>query len=184
MRKLTKLLFSLTSLTLALSLLTSCGPSRFSSDALDVPKDENVVIEEIDLPNADDLADIIADMLEGKLDRELDEKVGERSTYPLYTSKQFSQWFPGVACEKGTRIAANTPAGSSPYAIVLIEPSEGTDAEELAGVLEEHVNVDWATPEKTEIVKHSVKSGYILFVFTSPDAIDADAIVAAFEAEV
>ncbi len=142
--------------------------------------------EDIKLPNADDLVDKVVGIMGGEVDEFLMNNYSSYSTYPLYTSKKFSQWFNGLACDANTRVAANTPAvGPSPYAVILIDPSDDLDIDTYAQELFKNANTYWnANCGKPEaIVKYAVKDGLILIVMTSTESVDADMIISAFAPE-
>lgn len=151
--------------------------NKDKDDETDGNNDNADAPTEVDLPDAGDLVTQLSTLMDGH--------TGEATfeTYSLPTSGRFSNWFEGLEYTEGTKIAANTPMiNVTPHVALLIQPAEGVDAAEYAEELETHANPRWNICTEADTVRSAVKDGEILFMMTSADMVDIDAIFDAFQA--
>ncbi len=95
----------------------------------------------------------------------------------------FSNWFNGMAVPEGAKIAVNQPLMGQAHVVLLIQPGEGTKADDLKADLDANANPGWMICMTADSVASAVKDGLVLFVMTSGElGLDAQTFVDAFNA--
>lgn len=99
------------------------------------------------------------------------------------TDGLFANWFGGMAVPEGAKIAVNQPLMGQAHVVLLIQPGEGADADQLKSDLEANANPAWMICMAADSVASAEKDGLILFVMTSSElGLSADTFVDAFNA--
>lgn len=102
----------------------------------------------------------------------------------------FGTWFNGLALPQGTKVAINQALMmGQAHIVLLIQPGQGTKAEDFVKELESKANPNWNVCTTATFVKSAVKDGLILFVMTvdkdevtGDPLVDAQGILDAFNA--
>lgn len=158
--------------------LAACGRKAGGEDTgKDAPQGGSGGSGNVSITDAGELVDRLAKLMDGK--------TGDMSVdnLSLWSAAIFSNWFGGMEYTEGTKVAVHSPIASSiAHLVLLIEPAEGKDAEQYAKELKQSANPRWQTCVEADTVKYAVKDGIILFIMTDSQIVDADAIIADFNA--
>lgn len=97
------------------------------------------------------------------------------------TDGLFKNWFNNMDVPEGAMIAVNQPLMGQAHVVLLIQPAEGTSAEDLKAELDKNANPNWMICMTADSVSSAVKDGLVLFVMTSKDlGLDAQSFIDAF----
>ncbi len=81
----------------------------------------------------------------------------------------FKNWFNNMDVPEGAKIAVNQPLMGQAHVVLLIQPGEGTSAEDLKAELDKNANPNWMICMTADSVDSAVKDGLVLFVMTSSE---------------
>ncbi len=101
----------------------------------------------------------------------------------IETAGFWKNWFNNMDVPEGAKIAVNQPLVGDPHVVLLIQPGEGTSAEDLKAELDKNANPGWMICMRADDVASVVKDGLVLFVMTSSEmGLNAQSFVDAFTA--
>lgn len=133
--------------------------------------------------------DELVEKLEGIVDGKTGEMPVETTSFQrladdgFETAGLWANWFGGMEVPEGALVAVNQPLMGQAHVVLLIQPGEGTDADDLAAELEENANPNWMICMTADSVEYAVKDGLILFVMTSSElGLDAGTFIDEFNA--
>ena len=97
------------------------------------------------------------------------------------TAGLFANWFNGMEVPEGALVAVNQPMMGQAHVVLLIQPGEGTTADDLLKELTDNANPAWNICMVADTVEYAVKDGIILFLMTDSElGVDVQGILDAF----